>query len=298
MNKQLSRRITFFAALFLAVIALVIRGSATKAADAQWYAQFWNNTSLSGDPDHTRFDNTIDFDWGGGSPHSTINDGEFSARWTRRVHFDPGTYRFSATMDDGMRAWLDGNLIIDSWTKSQEHTVTQDVYVSAGEHDLKVEYFEDKGEAVAKFSWQLIQPEGGSGSGGGAFYPNWKGEYFNNTTLSGTPSLIRDDRYLDHNWGTGSPAPGIINEDFFSVRWTKILDDQAGQYRLILTSDDGSRLYINDILLIDNWNIQGPTSRAVDYFYPGGPVNVRVEYFENTGGAMIATHLAVIPTGN
>jgi len=63
----------------------------------------------------------------------------------------------------------------------------------------------------------------GGGSGGGAFYPNWKGEYFNNATLSGNPLLTRDDRYLSHNWGTGSPAPGIIGDDYFSVRWTKTL---------------------------------------------------------------------------
>ncbi|MDX1413264.1 MAG: PA14 domain-containing protein [Candidatus Promineifilaceae bacterium] len=290
------RNFYLLAAPILAVFALVILWTSTSAQDAQWYAQFWNNRDLRGDPVHTRFDNTIDFDWGGGSPHPLVNDGDFSARWTRRVNFQPGTYRFTATMDDGMRAWIDGNLIIDSWTDSQEHTMTRDVFVTGGNHDMRVEYYEARGQAVARFSWQLIHPEGESGgSGGGAFYPNWRGEYFNNTTLSGTPALVRDDRYFDHNWGTGSPAPGIINNDFFSARWTKTIDGRPGQYRIILTSDDGSRLFINNVLMIDNWNIQAPTSRAVDYFYPGGPIEVRVEYFEQTGNALISTHLAIIP---
>lgn len=148
-------------------------------------------------------------------------------------------------MDDGMRVWLDGNLIIDSWTPSQEHTMTTDQFLNAGDHDLRVEYFEDRGQAVARFSLSLV----GSNSGG-AFYPNWKAEYFNNTTLSRPPALVRDDRYLSHNWGTGSPAPGIITDDLFSARWTKTLTGNPARYQITLTSDDGSRLFINDVLIL------------------------------------------------
>ena len=64
-----------------------------------------------------------------------------------------------------------------------------------------------------------------------------------------------------------------------------------------MTSDDGSRLYINNQLMIDNWAVQGPTTRAVDYNYPGGPVEIRVEYFENTENASIEVHLGLIPDG-
>jgi hypothetical protein len=288
MSKTFPRKLFLISSLILAMIAIALAGGTTRAADAQWFAQFWNNVNLSGDPVHTRLDNTINFDWGGGSPHSSINDGQFSARWTRSVNFSPaGTYRFSASMDDGMRVWLDGNLIIDSWTMSQEHTMTTDQFVSAGDHDLRVEYFEDRGQAVARFSWALVGADSG-----GAFYPNWKAEYFNNTSLAGPPVLVRDDRYLSNNWGTGSPAPGIINNDLFSARWTRTLNDAPGLFRIILTSDDGSRLFINNVLMIDNWAIQGPTSRAITYSYPGGPVEIRVEYFENAGNASIQVHLA------
>ena len=288
MSKTFPRKTLLFVLLTIALLAIAVGSGTTQAADAQWFAQFWNNPNLSGEPVHTRWDNTIDFDWGGGSPHSSINDGEFSARWTRSVNFPTsGTYRFSASMDDGMRVWLDGNVIIDSWTKSQEHTMTTDRFLDAGDHDLRVEYFEDRGQAVAKFSWALV----GSGSSGD-FYPNWKAEYFNNTTLSGAPVLVRDDRYLSNDWGLGSPAPGIINDDFFSARWTRTLNDTPGLFRIILTSDDGSRLFINDVLMIDNWNIQAPTSKGITYSYPGGPVNIRVEYFENTENASIQVHLA------
>ena len=292
MNNQHSRKTYYLLAPILAIMLLIVLAGASQAADDKWTTTFWNNKDLKGDPVLTRWDKTIDFDWGHGSPASGVNDDNFSARWVRSVYFDQGTYRFNATMDDAMRVWIDGNLIIDSWTDSQEHTMSRDWNMSQGDHDLKVEYYESGGVAIAKFNWQLV---GSGDTGGGAYYPNWKGEYFNNTTMSGIPAMVRDDRYLDHNWGLGSPAPGVINVDFFSVRWTKTLNTNPGYYRIFIKSDDGSRLYINNQLMIDNWNVQSPTTKWVDYNYPGGPVEIRVEYFENTQGAMIQTGVGLVP---
>ena len=172
--------------------------------------------------------------------------------------------------------------------------MTRDWYMSQGDHQLQVDYYESGGVAIAKFRWEMI---GSGGAPPGAYYPNWKGQYFNNMTLSGTPALVRDDRYLNFNWGTGSPAPGIIGEDHFSVRWTRTIDTNPGFYRIFLTSDDGSRLYVNNVLMIDNWAVQGPTTRVVDYNYPGGPIEIRVEYFENTESAMINVGVGLVPPG-
>ena len=294
----MNKKLTFILTALAAVCLLAVTGGAARAEDAQWRARFWNNKAQSGDPVAVRNDNTIDFDWGQGSPAAGVNNDNFSAQWTRRVNFQPGTYRFTATMDDGMRVYFDNNIIIDSWTDSQEHTMTRDLYVNGGEHDLKVDYFDAGGAAVARVSWQLIQPAGETGGGGGQFFPNWKAEYYNNTSLSGAPALVRDDRYLNHNWGTGSPAPGTIGTDFFSARWTKTLSGDPGTYSIILTSDDGARLYINNQLVIDNWGVQAPTTQAVGYNYTGGPLQVRVEYFEQAGNASIDVHLARVGGGS
>ena len=276
----------------MVTLLLAFAGGSAEAEDAQWHTRFWNNTHFGGDPVHERYDNSIDFDWGDGSPSKHVSDDNFSAKWRRNVNFQPGVYRFTATMDDGMRVYIDDDLIIDSWIDSQEHTVTKDVYVSGGEHRVKVDYYEVGGKAVAKVNWQLIHPEGQpGGSGGGQFFPNWKAEYYNNTSLAGSPAVVRDDRYLNHNWGTGSPAPGVIGNDFFSARWTKTLSGTPGTFYISLTSDDGSRLFVNNQLLIDNWSVQAPTTRTATYYYPGGPVQVRVEYFENTESASIDVHL-------
>ena len=298
MYKSRSRFVTSFLALVMALTLIAVMGGSAGAADDTWLAEFWNNKDLSGEPVYVRYDKTIDFDWGHGSPAGPVNSDNFSARWTRDVYFNEGNYRFNATMDDAMRVWIDGNLIIDSWTDSQEHTRTRDLYMSQGDHSIKVDYYEAGGVAIAKFNWQQIGgSSGGSGGGtggGSGYYPNWKGEYFNNTTLTGAPSLVRDDEYLQFNWGYGSPQPGVINEDYFSVRWTRTLTANAGQYRIWITSDDGSRLYINNQLYIDNWGVQAPTTKAVDYFHPGGSVQMRVEYFENQERASINTGVALI----
>lgn len=294
MNKSRSRYVTSFLVVIMALTLVAVMGGSAGAADDTWLAEFWNNKDLSGEPVYVRYDKTIDFDWGHGSPAGPVNSDNFSARWTRDVYFNEGNYRFNATMDDAMRVWIDGNLIIDSWTDSQEHTRTRDLYMSQGDHSIKVDYYEAGGVAIAKFNWQQIGGSGGGTGGGSGYYPNWKGEYFNNTTLAGAPSLVRDDEYLQFNWGYGSPQPGVINEDYFSVRWTRTLTAKAGQYRIWITSDDGSRLYINNQLYIDNWGVQAPTTKAVDYFHPGGSVQMRVEYFENQEGASINTGVALI----
>jgi PA14 domain len=284
---SLKRGITLLIPILAVILLGMARGNAA-AEDSQWHTRFWNNTNFSGDPVHERYDNAIDFDWGEGAPSKHVDDDNFSVKWRRNVHFEPGVYRFTATMDDGMRVYVDDQLVIDSWTDSQEHTMTNDVQISGGDHQVKVDYYEVGGNAVAKVNWQLIHPEGqSSGTGGGQFFPNWKAEYFNNTSLSGAPVLVRDDRYLNQNWGTGSPAPGVVNEDFFSARWTKTLTGNPGTFYITMTSDDGSRLYVNNQLLIDNWAVQAPTTRAATYNYTGGPVQVRVEYFENTENASI-----------
>jgi hypothetical protein len=292
MSNHYLRKGYFLIVPILAAFLLVIFGNAAQAEDAQWRTRFWNNKNFHGDPVVERHDNKIDFDWGDGAPDHGVNSDDFSAKWNRHKHFEPGTYRFTATMDDAMRVYLDGNVIIDSWWDSQQHTMTKDVYVEGGGHDVKVEYYEAGGKAVAKVHWDLIHPEGHeTGSGGGHFYPNWKGEYFNNTSLAGVPALVRDDRYLDHNWGTGSPAPGVIGSDNFSARWTRSYASNPGNYHISVTSDDGSRLYINNQLVVDNWGVQGPTTKTASYYHAGGNMDVRVEYFDQTQGASIEVHL-------
>ncbi len=286
-----SRRALLVVAVVFVLALLAAGGQTAMAQDAQWHAQFWNNTNLSGTPVLTRWENTIDFNWFGGSPDPRVNSDNFSARWTRTVNFPAGNYRFNATMDDGMRIWIDNQLVVDSWTHSQEHTMSFDRFMN-GNHDIRIDYFEAGGMAVARFNWSEIT----AGSSGGPLFPNWRATYFNRPDLSGAPVLVRDDRYINFNWGLASPGPGV-NADFWSVRWTRQINALPGQYRIILSSDDGSRLFINNQLIVDNWRDQATTRTSSDFFWNGGVLNVVIEYYDASGPAFFNANLITVSGG-
>jgi len=272
-------------AVFISLVMLVMT-TMTGTAFAQrpgpqhtsptWQASYWNNMTLSGSPVLVRDEADLNYDWGNGSPDPRVNADHFSARWTRYIDVAPGSYRFTATSDDGMRAWVDGALIINEWNDHASKTVTVDRYLDTGHHLVTVEFYENGGGAVAKLSWASTP----------VTIHNWRGEYFNNMTLSGSPVLVRDDAQVRFDWGDGSPAPGVVNADKFSVRWTRTLDLGAGSYRFTATADDGMRVWVNGHLLIDGWRDQATSTYDGEIYLPGGAVSVKVEYYENMGGAI------------
>lgn len=261
--------------LLLAITALLtLFGTTAVSAASSWDVQYWNNPNLSGNAVVGWTEENIDHDWGHGSPHELINIDDWSARWTRTDDFAAGTYRFTATMDDGMRVFVDGNKVLDSWYDSQVHTVTADVFLTGGNHTITVEYYDAGAEAVAKFNMALI-------SGGGS---TWRAEYFNNTSLAGAPTVVRQENSINNTW-TGSPVAGI-GADTFSVRWSASLPVDAGTYRFTVTADDGVRLFINGVKVVDAWQEQAATSFTVDQTFSGGSVPVVMEYFEQGGTAV------------
>jgi hypothetical protein len=98
---------------------------------------------------------------------------------------------------------------------------------------------------------------------------------------------VRDDVQIGFNWGSGSPAPGVINADAFSTNWTGWFDLPAGSYRFTLTVDDGARLWVNDHLLIDAWRDQAAQTYNRDIYLPGGTIPITLDYYENTGNAVV-----------
>lgn len=128
----------------------------------------------------------------------------------------------------------------------------------------------------------------------------WKGEYWNNKTLSGSPWLCRNDANVDFNWGSSYPQIGFP-VDGFSARWTKVVSFSAGKYRFHLKGDDGIRLWVNGTLLINQWKDQPPTEYTADYILNSACYSVKVEYYENAVGAMVKLwweKIASTPTVN
>jgi hypothetical protein len=125
---------------------------------SNWKGSYFANPDLSGLPVFQRDDPVIDFNWGTGSPRADIPVDNFSVRWERSLNFgQAGPYRFRATSDDGVRLWLDDRPIIDEWHTATGVRYTGDVYdMGAGQHTIRIEYYEDTGAAQVRVGWQQI----------------------------------------------------------------------------------------------------------------------------------------------
>jgi YVTN family beta-propeller protein len=113
------------------------------------------------------------------------------------------------------------------------------------------------------------------------------GRYFNNKTLTGTPALTRTE-VVNFDWGTNAPGTGI-GKDNFSVRWTgDVKTSAAGGYRFRTVSDDGVRLWVNGVLVIDNWSLHGATTNTSNSITLAANTRytIKMEFYEQTGSAV------------
>jgi hypothetical protein len=115
----------------------------------------------------------------------------------------------------------------------------------------------------------------------------WAGTYFNRADFSGT-STARRDLDLRFEWGDKSPMDSLP-ADRFSVRWETCLDvPAAASVPFQLVSDDGSRLYLDGKLVLDNWGKHTIEARGATLELTPGEHHLRVDYFEHTNSASIA----------
>lgn len=114
--------------------------------------EYYDNADFTS-PALTRQDDTIDFDWGTGSPDPSMGADTFSVRWTGEFDFTAGDYAFEVTVDDGIRIWVDGALKMDVWEDQPATTYSFDETMSAGSHEIVVEYYENAGFASITLEW-------------------------------------------------------------------------------------------------------------------------------------------------
>jgi len=251
-------------------------------ANETYTAKYWNTPGAGSKPviptrtpDLVRQELEIKHEWNDVAPDPLINLDHYVAVWTKTHTFEAGSYKFTTESDDGIRVYIDNESVIDQWNDHGKTTHTGEKTLPAGEHEIKVEFYENAGGAIATFKFEKIttSPVG------------FIAEYFNNITLTGTPVLTRTETNIFHIWDDGSPDP-LLPVDLFSARWTKQKQFTAGNYTFTLQSDDGIRFWIDDVIVVDDW-----TDHAMKTYNPTvaiteGIHTLKIEYYENGGGAV------------
>jgi glucose/arabinose dehydrogenase/PKD repeat protein len=255
--------------------------TATYKPSQPFTGEYYDNTTFSGAPVLTRQDPNINFVWGDGSPDPIVPADHFAVRWTKTQWFGAGRYEFTTTADDGVRLYIDGKRVIGKWFGPANTQFRYTAELGEGKHTIKVEYVEQGGGALASLSWDSAADQPTDA---------YRAQYWNappgvNAIPGTSPELELDEDAIDHDWGDGSPGNGIaVNR--FVARWARTMSFAPGDYEFAVTADDGVRLYVDGVRVINEWIDQGPTTYRTTLPLDGGPHKIVMEYYENGGGAV------------
>jgi outer membrane protein OmpA-like peptidoglycan-associated protein len=104
----------------------------------------------------TRTDAQVNFNWNWEAPGPGVPREYFSVRWTGKLYAPTsGTYRFSATVDDGVRVWVNGKKVIDEWRKQDDSNFVGEISLNGRQfYDLRIEYYNDWKGSIISVYWE------------------------------------------------------------------------------------------------------------------------------------------------
>ena len=110
-------------------------------------------------------------------------------------------------------------------------------------------------------------------------------EYFRDKDLKSEPYFIRVSLINNTNWYYGARLPSFEGmSDIQSIRWTgSIQTPETGDYNLIIKSDGGFRLYIDDKLFLEDWTSHELAAKSNHVRLEKGKIySFKLEYFQNS----------------
>jgi beta-glucosidase len=113
------------------------------------------------------------------------------------------------------------------------------------------------------------------------------GEYFDNTKLEGKPVLVRTDTHVNFGFGSSAWTAADPTKNY-SIRWTGYFEPEAtGEYNVFATGHDGFRLYMDDKLLMDQWEWESTDLQLISIRLEAGKsYKFRLEFFRESGHAL------------
>jgi hypothetical protein len=172
---------------------------------------------------------------------------------------------------------VDGTLLATDTASPYSASWNTASLAAGSSHAITATAYDAAGNSAAN-SRTVTIASAGSGSGLSV-------SYFPTPTLQGT-AVTRTDATVDFDWSTGSPAAGVL-ADSFSARWIGQVQAPTSEiYTFNVLADDGVRLWVGGQLVIDRWVMQAPTACTGSIAMTAGvKIDIKLEYFENTGGA-------------
>ena len=205
------------------------------------------------------------------------------------MSFPSGHFIFSLAADDKAKLYLDGTLLVDSWTSPPASFTTRskELDLVSGDHTVTVEYYDASGLARLYAYW----------SGPGFDLPRetkdslqWYAEYWPNKDLAGDSVARKNEGTgaLSKSWQSGGPGYGLPG-DLFSARFERTVYFPCGTYRFTVGQDDGARVLLDGVAVpaLDHWSVNN-TSYSADVKLSQGSHVLKVLYYEATGLARLS----------
>ena len=220
----------------------------------------------------------------------------FYVSWTGVIRIPKdGDYKFSLESDDGSRLFIDGKEVVDNGGTHEMTDATGHVELNAGDHDIRVEFFDEEEDAGCILSWATagkakeVVPTSVFFHRAAANEPGLLAEFFlapegsedfPDFPADKKPDLSRVDKAINFE-STQDDWPGTTYKDFFYIRWTgKIRIPADGQYTFFVESDDGSRLIIDGKQVLDNGGAHAMEEVAGNLQLTAGDHALKLEFFE------------------
>lgn len=125
-------------------------------SDEYWKGSYFSDKYFSEFVEE-RKDLEVRFNWFTGGPFNNMPQDRFSVRWEKVEYFKTGNYRFFAVADDGVRVYVDDQLIIDGWKIQPATEYKGDIFLHEGHHKLVVEYYEEAEDAQIHVYWEPLR---------------------------------------------------------------------------------------------------------------------------------------------